>query len=432
MACKLQLDQSDDLLYVKKGNIYCGYRREYLAENLSKMEEGLVVCKMCFGIMREASLSNGNTSCLVCSATPTQPNPVKNVQESIEVLDIECPLLRDCDWKGKLSEAETHLKDCSFFLIQCYQCKQIFLRREGEEHETNSCPRRYMSCGYCGNSGEAKYKDKHLQFCSESLISCPNKCGAEFLRRKLSEHRSECELEAITCPYKGYGCKVRSMLRRDLLAHKKEFYIEHIDMSLVEIKQLKDENARLKKEQNEMKRKGISMKQLDGVEWEIKNLNKLKDGEELTGPTFYINHYKLRIYYIFGDYWDYFYLRRIAGEFDRNLGLAYITHYRVVDVNKRSYNESEYEEGILNYQLKIGTKSERFRNIYYRKETSLSSRSKSCSLHEDSQNIWLRFYFDVNNDSLKCLDAEYSKENLSHPFTLKNELEDDPWEDLYY
>ena len=65
MACKLKPDQSYDLLYVKKGNVYCGYRREYLAQNLSKMEEGFVACKKCSGIMREASLSNGKITCMV-------------------------------------------------------------------------------------------------------------------------------------------------------------------------------------------------------------------------------------------------------------------------------------------------------------------------------------------------------------------------------
>ena len=168
MACKLQLEQSNDLLYVKKGNIYCGYRREYLAQNLTKVEERFVVCKICSGIMREASVSNGKTSCLVCSATPApkQPNPVKDVQRSIKVLEIKCPLLRECDWKGELSKAETHLKDCSFFFIQCMECGQIFCRREREEHETNSCARRNINCDYCYMNGRAEAKDKHLQFCS--------------------------------------------------------------------------------------------------------------------------------------------------------------------------------------------------------------------------------------------------------------------------
>ena len=47
-------DSRDDLLYVKKFQkgklIFCGYKREYLARNLSQMEEGFVTCSVCSGI----------------------------------------------------------------------------------------------------------------------------------------------------------------------------------------------------------------------------------------------------------------------------------------------------------------------------------------------------------------------------------------------
>ena len=419
MACKLQPDQSDDLLYVKKGNVYCGYKREYLAQNLSKMEEGFVACKKCFGIMREASLSKGETTCLVCSDTPRQPNPVKAVQDSIRILGIKCPLLRDCDWKGELSEAETHLKDCLFFLIQCWSCEQIFPRGDEGEHESDSCPKRIINCEYCKMRGEAEYREEHLERCDGYPVSCPNECGAKPPRGKSSEHRSECELELIPCPYKEYGCRAESMLRRDLLAHKKEFYIEHQDMSLVrfqsEIEQLKDENVRLKKEQNEMKWKIKTMKQLDGVEWEIENILGIKYSDEIEGPTFYVNNYRLRIYYIirrvlFGLAPTlHFYFRRIEGEFDKNLGLAYITHYRIIKVNTQDYSESEYKEGKMNYQLNIGTKSEviKWRKIFFAPNQCL-----------------LRFYFDVNSNPLRSLDDDYSNTTPSPPSTP------DPWD--YY
>ena len=202
----------------------------------------------------------------------------------------------------------------------------------------------------------------------------------------------------VTCPNKEYGCKAESMLRRDLLAHKKENIVEHQDMSLVqmsrsqfEIQQLKEENVRMKIEQNEMniiKFKVMSMKQLDGVEWDIKNLEKLKADEEMEGPTFYVNNYKLGIYFISRGFWDYlnFYLRRIEGKFDRNLGLAYITYYRVVNANEKNLNESECKEGIMNYQLKLWTKSEVIKSyIIYKYPPSNS----------------LRFYFDVNSNFVK-------------------------------
>ena len=150
-----------------------------------------------------------------------------------------------------------------------------------------------------------------------------------------------------------------------------------------EIKQLKTEIACL---ENRLRLEGKTMKQLDGVEWEIKNIDSLKFDEEVEGPTFYINNYKLRIYYVFRGLCNNFnlYLKRIEGEFDSDLGLAYITHYRVIKVNKQDYSESECVEGTMNYQLKIGTKSTAF-----------------GIKHIGMYRHLLIFYFDINCNPLK-------------------------------
>ena len=378
-------------------------------KNLTKIEEGLVVCKKCTGIIREASLPEGEITCLVCSDTPKQPNPVKAVEESIRILRIKCPLLRDCDWKGELSEAETHLKDCLFVLIECKKCKHIIHRGDEGEHESNYCPKRIIDCEYCEMIGKAKYKEEHLQCCREYPVNCPNECGAKLLRVLLSEHRSKCELEMVTCPYKEYGCRAESMLRRDLLPHKKEFYIEHQDMSLVQTSHFQSEIKQLKDLNTEMKWKIKTMKALDGFEWEVKNIEKWKEVHEIEGPAFYVNSYRLGIFIILSRGILYFYLKRTEGEFDKNLGLAYITHYRIIIVNTQDYNESEYKEGRMNYQLNFGTKSEMIelqRHFY--------------------KHILLRFYFDINsNNPLKSLDVDYS--NPTPPSTPESFIEYDPW-----
>ena len=40
------------------------------------------------------------------------------------------------------------------------------------------------------------------------------------------------------------------------------------------------------------------MKQLDGVEWEIENIWGMEIGDEIEGPTFYVNNYRVIIYCI--------------------------------------------------------------------------------------------------------------------------------------
>ena len=182
-------------------------------------------------------------------------------------------------------------------------------------------------------------------------------------------------------------------------------------MSLVEIKQLKKENISLKKERNEMKCIGMSMKQLDGVDW--KTIDELEDGEETEGPSFYINNYKLRICCILqrDRFWKYlsFYLKRIEGKFDKNLGKSYITHYRVIEVDEQDYSESDYTEGILNYQLKIGRKSDVI-----------------WGNHSTTEQYLLRFYFEVNSKPLSSSDLVYPKKDHL-PFITHCSLEEDPW-----
>ncbi|KAI6658034.1 TNF receptor-associated factor [Oopsacas minuta] len=349
-------DNSNDLLYVKKvegkKDMYCGYKRNYLAQNLSEMEEGFIVCKKCTGIMREASFCRGDTTCL------------------------------------------------------------IFLRGESEEHCRDLCPMRIISCRYCNKKEKAIDQEKHFDVCSKYPISCPNKCRDKFPRGVLSEHRAKCELEEISCPFSEYGCKAKSMLRRDLLAHKKEYILEHTDMSLIEIKQLK-------KEKIEMKMEGKIMKQLDGVEWEIKNMNKLLVGIQIEGPEFSLNNYKLRIYCttvrIFGEENLKFYLKRIAGEFDNILGEDFITHYRVIIVNKQDYTKPYYEEGRMNYQLKIGVSDVMF----------LESAWEYTHYLTANNSLFIRFYFDVNNSvALKSLTPTIYK-GVTSPIPTK--MKKDPF-----
>ncbi|KAI6658036.1 hypothetical protein LOD99_15750 [Oopsacas minuta] len=369
-------DNREDLLYVKnfkKGKIiHCGYKRDYLARNLTEMEEGLVVCKECSGIMREASISNGETTCLVCSESQDL-NPVKMVHNAVNQLEVKCPLLRDCIWNGKLSEAENHLDNCNSFVLQCVDCKVTVTKGEYDNHEVNTCILREIECEYCGKQGKAKDLEIHNEVCDEYPISCPNNCGEKFPRK--------------------YGCKAESMLRRDLLAHKKEYIVEHTDMSLVEIQELREENNSFKKEKNEMKMEGKIMRQLNGVEWKIMNYYKLPINGKLEGPIFYINNYKLRIYLTkgprFSENYLEFCLQRLPGNFDRSLGKAYITQYRIISINKQNITKSDIKDGILDYELCIGKYSKQFRVGYF-------CNYRDCITADNS--LFVRFYFEVNSE----------------------------------
>ena len=400
-------NNTDELLYVKltKKDVtkYCGYRKDYLSQNLTEMEQELIVCKECTGIMREASLYNGNTTCLVCSEMPSRPNTVKMVQNSVAKLNIKCPLLRDCNWNGNLSEADQHLNTCVHFLIECVKCQQILPRGETDTHKANLCAMRGIECDLCSKYGIARELDNHLTFCLEYLISCPNNCGERFPRKDSSKHESECQLQLIECPFAKYECRAKSMLRIDLLAHKKDNFVEHIDLSLDRIDKLENENIRLKWELK-------TVKHLDGVEWEIKNVNKLETEQTIEGPTFYVNKYKLKVYatphQLFLMMKIDVFLKRIEGEFDRNLTEASVTNYRIIIVDKQDHKKSRYLDGSMNYQLKIGSESTCFMKIdhfLYQK-------------HSTSQDntLLVRFYFDINTQPPLTSMETLQQYSLSH------------------
>ena len=412
-------NNTDELLYVKltkkDATKYCGYRKDYLSQNLTEMEQELIVCKECIGIMREPSLCNGNTTCLVCSETPRKPNTVKMIQNSVAKLNIKCPLLRDCNWNGNLFEADQHLTTCVHFLIKCDKCQQTLPRGETDTHKAKICAMREIECDFCGKYGIARELDDHLTFCLEYLISCPNNCGERFPRKGSSKHMSVCQLELIECPFAKYGCRAKSMLRRDLLAHKKHNLVEHTDLSLERIDKLENENIRLKWELK-------TMKHLDGVEWKIKNVKRLEIAQTIEGPTFYVNNYKLKVYATtlrqsFLGMRINFFLKRIKGKFDRNLTEASVTYYKIIIVDKQDYKESTYLDGSMNYQLKIGSESSRFMEIDF----------YFISTPQDNT-LLVRFYFDINTQP--PLTSMETQQQYFQSYEIRNEPVD-PFEECF-
>ena len=373
-------DNKNDLLYVKRSvrkGSYCGYKREYLAQNLTELEREMLLCKVCEGIMRKASLVEEETTCLSCSETPNRLNAVKLVENCVNKLEIKCPLLKSCDWKGKLSEAETHLKECQHFFIACRACNETIKRSDMDAHKGNICPMRRVKCEYCDDSRRAKDYTEHLESCKKYPIKCPNECGKTILRMKLSDHKAtDCPLVEVDCPYAKYGCKANKMKRKDLLAHKKEYIIEHVDM-------VEAENRTLRAEVNELKSETKTMKRLDGLRWEIQKVNEPTSGQSITSPCFYVNNCKLKCFCrkVLGRGFQ-FTIQRMEGEHDHNLGTAFITEYRVI-IPKKDGTQSYYN-GNMNYELKIGTVSEVFHThgiYFYTQDNALT----------------ILFYFDVNS-----------------------------------
>ena len=110
-------------------------------------------------------------------------------------------------------------------------------------HLETECPRRTVNCQHCQDTGEHQFiEGRHKRVCDKFSLPCPNKCEVRsILRKDLEAHRKECSLEMIQCEYHNLGCKQR-LPRKDLEKHNKQKMEEHLMMTKNE---LIETNARL-------------------------------------------------------------------------------------------------------------------------------------------------------------------------------------------
>ena len=259
-------DNIDKLLYVKivkRGQAsYRGYKTVYLTQELSAMESDFLSCSMCQGISRNAILSEGEILCNLCKQGNSSSNPANKVRNSVANLNVKCPLSRDCGWNGKLVDGEKHLKECGKFFVTCtLKCGDVTERCEMSNHLKTECLLRKAKCEFCDLVIIFKNLNEHLMTCPAHPIVC--KCSRVLRRDAVEEHiDKDCELTEIECPYAKYSCKIRKIPRKDLLAHKKEFYIEHQDMIEREnclltkqVKTLKLHNSKLMRRHDSLEEK---------------------------------------------------------------------------------------------------------------------------------------------------------------------------------
>ena len=284
--CVLEPDSIEDALHVSEEDLFGvqiafrGFKRGYLLHNLTEMEQILIICPNCDGIIRDACTCEGETTCELCCLNESNSKPVNKVRTLVANLGIKCPLLRDCDWTGQLGEAEAHLLVCGISLVLCpLGCEGVVRRCEIDEHMKNECPLRKIECEFCKEIFPFGDLAEHLSICPEHPIKC--ECGIELPRSKQEVHiETECPLAEVECPYAKYSCSFGKMLRRDILEHKKTYFIEHQDMLL----------SKFEKESERFKERLMRAKDLDGFEWKIGDFESLTSGNEIEGPSFPIGN----------------------------------------------------------------------------------------------------------------------------------------------
>ena len=265
----IRSDEIDQVLYVRNAQgFYHGFKKVYLAQELSVMENDFLTCSKCLGFAREA-ISSGETRCELCKEENSVSNPARRVRNWVGDLSIRCPLMRDCEWTGKLDKGEEHLKECGTFLLTCpLKCGEVMRRSQKNRHLQTICPLRKVRCQYCGIIVISRNLTNHLSTCPAYPVVC--KCDKELLRDRLEEHIDrECGWTEIDCPYAKYGCRIGKIQRKDLLAHKREFYIEHQDLlegeSSQKLETLEGKYDRLKSNYSKLQQESRIQKKLLGT-----------------------------------------------------------------------------------------------------------------------------------------------------------------------
>ena len=248
------MDYKEQLMLVETGEgTFGGYKQNVLSISLSETQIEFYVCTKCKGIMRNAC-QLGKEQILVCETCVGDEKdyrPMMKAIERIPELKVNCPLAtRGCAWNATLSEVEAHLDECQEFNVKCkLECGVILKRRERNNHCSNECLNKIVSCEHCQVNKVHRDLKQHYKVCLEFPLLCPNNCGANLTRKQTDPHiETDCPNTTVKCRYERFGC--REVVRRcEMDKHNKTNEIKHLEMSTFfavdEVDRLQNTNLRL-------------------------------------------------------------------------------------------------------------------------------------------------------------------------------------------
>ena len=207
------------LVEIKKGE-YGGYKQNLLVNILNEMEIDFYVCTKCNGIMRNACQIGEEQSpfCEMCKLKGEVSQPMIKSRKNIPGVKVKCPLEnRGCVWKGTLKEVDSHLNECTEYVISCtHACGVILKRSELVDHCQNECLNRKVDCIHCNTKMLFREQGNHSEICLEFPLLCPNECMETFLRKEMYSHvEKDCPNTLVHCTNK-CGVKVK---RLEVLIH---------------------------------------------------------------------------------------------------------------------------------------------------------------------------------------------------------------------
>ena len=210
-----------------------------------------LVCRLCKCVAREPHLTSccGETFCRKCihrffadvhpcpACQAPEFKPWFNVkyQRKISALEVRCTMQnRGCTWRGNLAGLAAHLDlntagDCQYVDVQCTECGKQVQKRNVASHLAESCPKREVSCEFCGFTAACdNICNVHWPQCGSYPVPCPNACEIQDVKRgDLDAHLSVCPLGEVKCDFENAGCSMK-LQRQDLESHMADNIQQHL------------------------------------------------------------------------------------------------------------------------------------------------------------------------------------------------------------
>uniref|UniRef100_A0A8C2A5P1 TNF receptor-associated factor n=1 Tax=Cyprinus carpio TaxID=7962 RepID=A0A8C2A5P1_CYPCA len=122
---------------------------------------------------------------------------------------------------------QKHLSHCKFATVPCPQCLESVRKSHLDEHKSQQCLQRLMTCPACAGSFVYANKQIHEQICPFANTVCEY-CEMELIRDQLALHcDTDCLKAPVACTFSTFGCREK-MPRNELAQHMQEFTQMHM------------------------------------------------------------------------------------------------------------------------------------------------------------------------------------------------------------
>ncbi|XP_073692019.1 TNF receptor-associated factor 6-like [Garra rufa] len=112
-----------------------------------------------------------------------------------------------CSDKMELRQLEKHLSQCKFATVQCPQCLESVRKSHLDEHKSQQCLQRLLTCPACAGSYVYADKQIHEQICPFANTVCEY-CEMELIRDQLALHcDTDCLKAPVACTFSTFGCR---------------------------------------------------------------------------------------------------------------------------------------------------------------------------------------------------------------------------------